>query len=217
MKLDPSNDREFYSRPRFMNHVDDAFLSQLTELYRRLLPPGGRVLELGCSHVSHLPPEVDYDVTGTGLNAEELARNPRLSSFAVRNLNEEPSDWPYPSAAYDAVVCCVSVQYYQQPERVFSEICRCLKPGGVVIISFSNRLFSSKAIAAWRDGTGYSRTQLVKSYINAIAGFATPAVVTGLEKQRDNSLLGRLSQLFARASSDPFYAVIARRSTDEPL
>ncbi len=39
-----------------------------------------------------------------------------------------------------------SVQYLQQPERVFAEIHRLLKPGGVCIMAFSNRMFASKAI-----------------------------------------------------------------------
>lgn len=38
-----------------------------------------------------------------------------------------------------------SVQYLQQPERVFAEIYRVLRPGGVCIITFSNRMFYSKA------------------------------------------------------------------------
>lgn len=37
-----------------------------------------------------------------------------------------------------------------------------LKPGGVAIFSFSNRMFYTKAITAWREGTEYSRVQLVK-------------------------------------------------------
>ena len=37
-----------------------------------------------------------------------------------------------------------------------------LKPGGVFIVSFSNRMFYEKAVSGWRDGTGYSRSQLVK-------------------------------------------------------
>ncbi len=55
-----------------------------------------------------------------------------------------------------------SVQYLQQPEAVFAEVYRVLKPGGVAIFTFSNRMFYDKAINAWRDGTGYGRWQLVK-------------------------------------------------------
>jgi ubiquinone/menaquinone biosynthesis C-methylase UbiE len=35
-------------------------------------------------------------------------------------------------------------RYLQQPERVFSEIYRVLKPGGMCIMTFSNRLFYNK-------------------------------------------------------------------------
>jgi ubiquinone/menaquinone biosynthesis C-methylase UbiE len=37
-----------------------------------------------------------------------------------------------------------SVQYLQQPEKVFAEVCRVLKPGGVAIFTFSNRMFYEK-------------------------------------------------------------------------
>jgi ubiquinone/menaquinone biosynthesis C-methylase UbiE len=60
---------------------------------------------------------------------------------------------------------------------VFAEIYRVLKPGGVVVMSFSNRLFYEKAIAAWRQNTDYGRQQLVKSYFRAVAGFSEPEVV----------------------------------------
>lgn len=40
-----------------------------------------------------------------------------------------------------------SVQYLQFPEKVFEEVYRVLKPGGVAIFSFSNRMFYQKAIA----------------------------------------------------------------------
>lgn len=88
-----------------------------------------------------------------------LAQN----SFFVRDLNADPG-LQAPDGSFDAVICCVSIQYLQFPEKVLQEVYRVLKPGGVVIFSFSNRMFYNKAIAAWRDGTGYSRTQLVKQY-----------------------------------------------------
>jgi hypothetical protein len=71
-------------------------------------PSGGAVLDLMSSWVSHLPGEVRYSkVVGHGMNAAELARNPRLDTFFVRNLNEEPDGWSAQEQSFDAVVCCV--------------------------------------------------------------------------------------------------------------
>ena len=44
----------------------------------------------------------------------QLARNRRLDSFFVRNLNAEPDGWALAERSFDAVLCCVSVQYLQQ-------------------------------------------------------------------------------------------------------
>jgi len=40
--------------------------------------------------------------------------------------------------------------------EVYAEIFRVLKPGGVCIVSFSNRMFYEKAIGAWREGIASS-------------------------------------------------------------
>lgn len=42
-----------------------------------------------------------------------------------------------------------SMQYMQQPERVLAEVYRVLKPGGVCIVTFSNRLFYTKVGGRW--------------------------------------------------------------------
>ncbi|GIL54352.1 hypothetical protein Vafri_9917 [Volvox africanus] len=46
-------------------------------------------------------------VVGHGMNAAELARNPRLEAFFVRDLNREPDGWPLVDQSLDAVLCCV--------------------------------------------------------------------------------------------------------------
>lgn len=221
MKLDRASDREFYTFPRFVTHVDDTFLGALTQLYRERLPPGGDVLDLMSSWVSHLPPEVEFRrVVGHGLNAAELARNRRLDSFFVKDLNEDPR-LELPDGSVDAVVCTVSVQYLQQPERVFAEVFRVLRPGGVCIVSFSNRMFYQKAIAAWRENSAYGRIQLVKQYLRCIAGFTEPEVVKEVPSApagRDSvasgpvQLLKAIGSFFQRSGQDPFYAVIAYRN-----
>ena len=80
-----------------------------------------------------------------------------------------------------------------------------MKPGGIAIISFSNRMFYQKAIEAWREGSEVSRVQLVKSYFESVPGFSQPEVITR------QSTAPNLLQWLGVASSDPFYAVIATR------
>ena len=101
--------------------------------------------------------------------------------------------------------------------QVFAEVFRVLKPGGVFIVSFSSRMFYEKAISAWRDGTAYSRVQLVVQYFQCVEGFTEPEVVRKLpatnDAQQNNSPIGWIMSLLGLVSGpDPFYAVIAYRN-----
>lgn len=204
-KLDPTNDALFYDYPRFVTHVDDHFIAQLTALYRDRLTPQTRILDLMSSWVSHLPEEMEFaHVEGHGMNGEELAKNPRLDHYFVQNLNENPTI-PFENGSFAAVLNCVSVQYLQYPDQVFAEVARILEPGGIVIISFSNRMFYQKAIAAWREGTESSRVQLVQRYIRAIPAFEEPEVI------QHTSPTPPILQLLGMGIHDPFYGVIARK------
>ncbi|PRQ54077.1 putative S-adenosyl-L-methionine-dependent methyltransferase [Rosa chinensis] len=217
-KLNTYPDRDFYAYPRFVTHVDDGFISTLTNLYREKLRPDSEVLDLMSSWVSHLPKEVQYKkVVGHGLNAQELAKN-RLDYFFVKDLNQDQK-LELESSSFDAVLCTVSVQYLQQPEKVFAEVFRVLRPGGVFIVSFSNRLFYEKAIGAWRDGSAYSRIQLVVQYFQSVEGFTKAEIVKKLpdasgggaaeNKSPFSWFMGLLGLL---SGSDPFYAVLAYKN-----
>ena len=204
-KLDDTDDRQFYSMPRFVTHVDEGFIDQLTQVYRDRLKPNTRILDMMSSWVSHLPEETEFaHVEGHGMNEDELARNPRLTHYFVQDLNQNPQ-LPLQDEDFDAVLNCVSVQYLQYPDAVFTEIHRILKPGGIAIISFSNRMFFQKAIAAWREGTEASRVELVKSYFQSVPGFSALEVIAR------QSAVPSFLQMLGVGGGDPFYAVIAQR------
>lgn len=203
-KLDTTEDALFYAMPRFVTHVDDRFIQKLTQVYREHLRPQTRILDLMSSWVSHLPAEMTFaHVEGHGMNAAELAENSRLDHYFVQDLNQNPV-LPLASASFDAVLIAVSVQYLQQPEPVFSEIQRILQPGGVAIVSFSNRMFYQKAIQAWRDGTDDDRLALVQQYFASVPGFSQPEVIVDRGPTRSGPL-----QWLGMDSPDPFYAVLA--------
>ncbi len=170
-RQDESNDLRFYDFPRFVNHIDDAAIAAATELYREFFPANGAILDLMSSWVSHLPEEIDYRrVAATGMNADELAANPRLDEYVVQNLNENQT-LPFGDAEFDGAAICVSVQYLIQPLAAFREITRVLKAGAPLVVSFSNRCFPTKAVYAWNalDDTGH--IELVREYFTRSESF----------------------------------------------
>src|SRR5215469_5589330 len=132
-KLDAEDDEIFYEPPRLVCHIDDGAISALTGFYRTVLPPDGALLDLMSSWVSHLPPEIGYkEVIGHGMNAEELAANPRLSRWFVQNLNRDPA-LPLASASLDGAMICVAIQYLQRPAEALAAVRAALKPGAPLI------------------------------------------------------------------------------------
>jgi hypothetical protein len=169
-KLDPEDDEIFYEPPRLVYHIDDGAVAAVTALYRKVLPAGGVLLDLMSSWVSHLPPEIEYaEVIGHGMNKAELAANPRLSRWFTQNLNRD-NRLPLVDASIDAAMICVSIQYLQQPVAVLCDLARVLRPGGPLVISFSNRCFWTKAVAIWRMLDDEGHAHLVEHYVRH-AGF----------------------------------------------
>jgi SAM-dependent methyltransferase len=120
--------------------------------------------------VGHLPDEMSYaQVIGHGMNASELAANPRLDRWFIQDLNKD-SRLPLEDACLDAALCCVGVQYLQRPVAVFAEVRRALKPRAPFIVSFSNRCFPTKATAVWLALDTGGHAALVRLYLKR-AGF----------------------------------------------
>lgn len=202
-RIDPAPDADFYSKPRLVQHLDSTALEQIGGLYRRLVPQGGRILDLMSSWVSHLPADLaPAHVTGLGMNLQELEANPKLNERVIHDLNLEPQ-LPFDSGAFDAVVCTVSVEYLTKPVEVFAEVNRVLRPGGRFIVTFSNRWFPPKVIKAWQDVHEFERLGLVLEYFHLASGYCGLETwsLRGLPRPEDDKYADRMPE------SDPVYAV----------
>jgi SAM-dependent methyltransferase len=194
-KIDSEEDEFFYDEPRFVLHIDEGAVVALTGFYRAVLPAGGVLLDLMSSWVSHLPPEIAYrEVIGHGMNRAELAANPRLARYFVQNLNRDPS-LPLSDDSVDAAMIAVSIQYLERPVAVLREVARVLRPGGPLVVSFSNRCFWTKAVAIWRALSDEAHAALVAMYLRE-AGFEaveTHRLVEGEEDVADpmTAVVGR--------------------------
>ncbi len=195
-RADESDDTQFYTWPRLVHHIDDGARAAVTDLYRQHLSPGDDVLDLMSSWVSHLPPDLELGrVAGLGMNGEELAENPRLTEHTVQSLNAEPG-LPYDDGAFDAALCCVSVQYLTRPVEVFAEVGRVLRPGAPFVVTFSNRCFPTKAVAAWRALDDEGHAALVAEYARQSGAFG-PAQATVHQPRGGDPLVGVVARRLA--------------------
>ena len=175
-RQDESSDTYFYNSPRLVTHVDDSFIGELKKYYAKVFPtyPGGRILDMCSSWLSHYPEEKTWsEVSITGMNEEELKRNQQADNFTVRNLNYEP-ELPYPDEHFDIVTCTVSFDYLSKPLEVMKEVARVLKPGGTVILSTSNRCFPTKAVNIWLRTGDLEHVLIYASYMHYARAFEPP-------------------------------------------
>jgi SAM-dependent methyltransferase len=192
-RLDNSVDTNFYDQPRFVTHIDDGAIASLTKYYHNELTSlimakkeragdGSSanapldVLDLCSSWISHLPNDQDIlygRVVGLGMNRPELEANQQLTEYVVQDLNQHPMMSQFEDESFDVVCNVVSVDYLIQPLPVFQEIHRILRPGGIALMSFSNRCFPTKAVAMWLQADDIGKLTIVASYFHYSAAWST--------------------------------------------
>ena len=171
-RLDEKDDSIFYDETRFVEHIDIEAVKSLENFHRirlnqlsQAMYGDGRkvdVLDLCSSWTSHLPKDLYPDqtdlltdvkpivkVAGLGMNKKEMQSNKQLTEYVRQDLNRESPILPWKDATFDAILLQLSIDYLTKPTMVLREACRVLRPGGEIIISFSNRLFFDKAVAGW--------------------------------------------------------------------
>jgi len=203
-KEDTTDDSLFYAQPRFVHHLDEAFRSRLSSLYRQEISNDSIVVDLMSSWTSHLPNGINYKrVIGHGLNQSELQRNSILNSFWVQNFNLNQK-LPLESSSVDICLMVAAWQYLQYPEKIASEIKRIVRPDGKLIISFSNRAFWSKAPNIWLNASDAER---IKYICNVLLAQRWEIINTISEQSSSNSFWKTLT-----GQTDPFYSVIAKNT-----
>jgi len=206
--LNEEDDALFYRKDRFVSHLDSLALETIKHLTGTLIVEESPViLDLMAGWDSHLPEDVGPSkVVGLGLNENELAKNGALSEFVIHDLNRTPT-LPFPESAFDIVINTVSVDYMTKPIAVFQEVGRVLKPGGLFLVIFSNRMFPEKAVKIWRESSEEERVILVEEFFESAGTFERPREFVSKGKPRpEHDKYAHLG-----IPSDPVYAVYAEK------
>lgn len=203
---DETPDAQFYQKPRFVDHLDSVALATVRDLYERLVPPGARILDLMTGPDSHLKPGIAPEsVTGLGLNWEELEANTALTQRVIHDLNADPR-LPFGDNEFDVVINTVSVDYMTNPIEVFREVSRVLRPKGLFIVVFSNRMFPPKAVHIWKVTEESRRVDLVKKYFELSGAFSIEGSLESRGKPRPED-----DKYYSLGiPSDPIYALWAK-------
>jgi SAM-dependent methyltransferase len=194
---DENEYRQFYAEPHFLELIDAAGRTTLTNLLQELLPEHAVILDLMASQRSHLPPELSCTVYGLGLNADEMVANPRLSDHTLQDINRDPA-LPFPDEMFDAVLCTASAEYLLHPVELFAEVNRVLRPDGVFVVTFSDHVIVQKVVQGWMELTEAQRVALIAAYFQLSEGWGQPA-----------------TRVKALPDSDPVFMVWAHKHAGE--
>ena len=198
-RVDEEDDRLFYLQARKVVHIDDGAIAAVGRLFQELIPPDSVVLDLMSSWRSHWPAgHPKARLVGLGMNREEMEDNPDLDEVVVHDVNRDLL-LPFDDDIFDAAVLTVCAQYLIHPVDTFAEINRILKPGGIFIVSFSNRMFATKAVYIWRASSDRGRVDLVGTYMEGAGNFED---IQGVFANPQDSPPG-----------DPLFAVHSRKSS----
>jgi SAM-dependent methyltransferase len=200
-----ADDTAFYATPRIVDHLDRDALLRWQAFHAGFISAGDHVLDLMASHNSHLPVSpASPNVIGLGMNKAELDANLQLTERLVHDLNAEPT-LPFTNAQFDVVLCALSIEYLVRPVAVLRAARRCLKPGGTLVVSFSERWFPPKAVIPWPKMPPFARVAWVMRHLQE-AGFSDLQTTTRRGYPRP------VEDKYVRQTpfSDPLYAVIGR-------
>jgi hypothetical protein len=210
---DERDDELFYARDRFVSHLDEVALDTVERLIGSLIvEERPHILDLMAGWESHVPASLSVGrLVGLGLNENELRQNRALTERVIHDLNSDPR-LPFPDDTFDVILNTVSVDYLTRPFEVFGEAGRILRPGGLFLVIFSNRMFPEKAVTIWRRSTEQERVIMVEDLFLDSRAFEPPRLFVSLGRPRPTT--DKYSPL--GLPSDPVYAVYAEKVGGRP-
>jgi 2-polyprenyl-3-methyl-5-hydroxy-6-metoxy-1,4-benzoquinol methylase len=120
-------------KPEELTKIQQAVLERIRALG---LPAGARVLDAPCGESAALTlalMERGFAVTGADVDPQAEAHLGR--TFAKVNLD---APLPWPAQSFDAVFSTEGIEHLENHFSFLREVCRILKPGGVLILTTPN-------------------------------------------------------------------------------
>ncbi len=205
---DKSDDMDYFSREQTHIHHDARALQTIEDIIDNLtIEDNPRVLELLSDANTLIPDSVSAaEIVGIGFSNGKMQQNERLTRYTAQDLNKQ-MELPYSDEYFDIIINNLSVEYLTNPIAVFKEAGRVLKPGGLFVVTFSNRMIAEKAVNIWKESNEQERVLLVDDMFRQSRQFTDSKVFASIGKPRPQedkyAVLG--------IPSDPVFAVYAEK------
>ena len=160
------------------------------------LEPGEWVLDVGIGTGLSAAPfnKAGLDVSGIDISQKmlDVCRKKGIASdLKLFDISNRP--WPYPEAAFNHVLCCGVLHFFEQLEGVFSEVARVIRPQG--IFSFTTRAAPFGSTGVYQEMIGgipvFSHDTQRLERLLAVHGFQSlkmARVLVGNERDQPDGL-----------------------------
>lgn len=132
---------EYNSLYKKRNPAWDNTQIALLKIFKQNLKSKMIVLDAGCGNGNYLIDElrtkIDWAV-GVDLDSKFTSKNICLDEIVISDL----ADLAFESGSFDAILSLWVFEHIQHPEKVFSELYRVLKPGGILLFSVPNSKYA---------------------------------------------------------------------------
>ncbi len=207
-RVDESDDAEFYKNERIVDHLDNNALETVENLIENLVVEDSPViLDLMAGWNSHIPESIKPSkVIGLGLNKKELEENKNINEIIIQDINKNTA-LPFQDNHFDVVLNTISVDYMIKPKEIFEEITRILKPGGVFIVIFSDRVIKQKVIRIWKESNNTERLMYIEDLFQYSGEFEKQTVFMSMGRPRPED-----DKYYTQGRpGDPIFAVYAEK------
>jgi SAM-dependent methyltransferase len=192
------------------------------------------ILEFGAAEESYLPDDIKPSRhVGVGLNTKLMEENPSLTAKMMVDLNKVVPDRDVDSdelrmlatEPFDAIIMTNTIDFLTHPREVYRAAWELLKPGGIMITSFTSKNFypdkyERAQTKMWRDFNDDQHMWIAGSFFQFSAGEGWDGLMgfnVSPESAKDNLEESGPFDFFKKGKDNNMYIVQATKGLQDEV
>ncbi|MBN2143024.1 MAG: methyltransferase domain-containing protein [Candidatus Aureabacteria bacterium] len=162
--VDTGISENFFTTYANLGFWDPTAVPAIKAKLQAVLPRNAKIIDLLSGTHTLLPDTYTPDsVIGIGLNSNELHRNQVLTGRIVRDLNQHSHLDELDDESFDVVMMTSGMAYLQDPRKLFANVLKKLKPGGLCFIAYTSAAKEEEEVISWKMRSPSERLEFTKT------------------------------------------------------